>query len=170
MLLALASGLMMFMQPVDPHTLPSCTLACQHPAFKLQGYRYDNENRTTKLPFARTGGGDNGDVVHISFTPPFSGVCEVFEVVKANGLPAAQHLAERPVQPHVIHLELALPTDANLQHAGRTPYDQTMIGMDCWHFGDDQHVTYSQFYALPKANPTAEAPVHKDPSATVTEH
>jgi hypothetical protein len=165
MLLALASGLLMFMQPVDHHRLPSCTLACQHPAFKLHGYRYDNENRTTKLPFARSEGG--GEMVHISFTPPFSGVCEVFEVVRANGLPAAQHLAERPVQPHVIHLELALPTDANLAHAGRTPFDQTMIGMDCWHFGDDQHVTYSRFYALPKANSTAYVPVRKDPTAAV---
>jgi hypothetical protein len=167
MLLALASGLMMFMQPVDQHKLPACTLACQHPAFKLHGYRYDNESRTTKLPFARTSG--DGDRVHISFTPPFTGVCEVFEVVKANGLPAAQHLAERPVQPHVIHLELDLPSDANLKHAGRTPYGQTMIGMDCWHFGDDQHVTYSQFYALPKVNPTADVPVRKDPTAAVAE-
>jgi hypothetical protein len=167
MLLALASGLLMFMQPVDHHKLPSCTLACQHPAFELHGYRYDNENHTTKLPFARRDG--DGEMVHISFTPPFAGVCEVFEVVKANGLPAAQHLAERPVQPHVIHLELALPTDENLQHAGRTPYDRTMIGMDCWHFGDDQNVTYSQFYALPKANSTAEVPVQKDPTATVIE-
>jgi hypothetical protein len=166
MLLALASGLLMFMQPVDHHKLPSCTQACQHPAFSLHGYRFDNENRTTKLPFARSGGG-GGEMVHVAFTPPFTGVCEVFEVVKANGLPAAQHLAERPVQPHPIHLELALPTDENLQHAGRTPYDQTIIGMDCWHFGHDQDVTYSRFYALPKANATAEAPARKDPTVAV---
>jgi hypothetical protein len=168
MLLALATGLLMFMQPVDHHKLPSCTSACQHPTFELHGYRYDNENRTTKLPFARSSG--DGNVVHISFTPPFTGVCEVFEVVKANGLPAAQRLAERPVQAHVIHLELALPTDANLEHAGRTPYGQTMIGMDCWHFGDDQNVTYSRFYELPKGNSTADVPAPKDPTVTVTEH
>jgi hypothetical protein len=153
MILAAATALMLLMTPVDHRTLPSCTLACQHPAFPLHGYRFDNENRSTKLPFARST--RDGEVVHISFVPPFVGICEVFEVVKANGLPAAQHLAERPVQRHVIHLELALPTDANLEHAGRTPYDTTMVGMDCWHPGDDENVVYSRFYELPAAGEAA---------------
>lgn len=151
MLLALTSALTMFMQPVNPHNLSSCYGPCQKPAFQLHGYAYDNENRTTKLPFARADG--VGDVVHISFTPPFTGVCEVFQVVQMNGKPAAQHLAERPVQPHVIHLELNLASDEALRKVGYTPYPSTMIGMDCWHFGHESDVTYSRFYELTKAKP-----------------
>ncbi|HYZ17167.1 MAG TPA: hypothetical protein VE591_12220 [Candidatus Acidoferrum sp.] len=153
MFLALTSALTMFMQPVNPRSLASCYGPCLKPAFQLHGYAYDNESHTTKLPFARNDG-KAGNVVHISFTPPFTGICEVFEVVQANGKPAAQHLAERPVQPHVIHLELNLPTDEALRRAGETPFSSTMIGMDCWHFGHESDVTYSRFYELSKAPPT----------------
>lgn len=149
MLLAIASALLAFMQPVQHHSLGSCFGPCLHPAFPLHGYRFDNENRATRLPFAR-GDASRGPVVHISFTPPFTGICEVFEVVRANGRPAAQHIAERPVQPHVIHLELTLPTDDALLKAGEMPWTTTMVAVDCWHFGHESAVVYSRFYQLPK--------------------
>jgi hypothetical protein len=153
MILAAASALLLYMTPVDHHSLGSCYGPCLHPAFPLHGYRYEPQERRTRLPYFASG--KKGAMVHVSFVPPFTGACEVFEVVRSELGASAQKLAERPVQPHVIHLELKLPTDADLVASGRTPFGRTIIGMDCWKFGHDQDVTYSRFYEIPAVGEAA---------------
>jgi hypothetical protein len=144
----------MFMSPVDHKALPRCTLACQHPAFDLHGYGFADEHKATDLPGLALG--RDATIAHIAFVPPFAGACEVFMMIDDSGLPAAQALGSGAflIAPeavtHTIHVSVHLPSDDVLRSEGFVPWKTTMLGVDCWHPGNDEDVTYSRFYEAPK--------------------
>jgi hypothetical protein len=158
-----AAGLMMLMNPVDPHKIQH---GAPHATFPLTGYDFTSAKTLLAKPAVVAGPG--GLTVHLVFAAPLTGRCEIFELVNDRGLknvayPWDNGEGRLAIAGHRHKVEIDLHTDAELHSVGMTR-SQPAIGMDCWRKNDEVHTYFSSIYVLqngPAA--TASRPRAREP-------
>ncbi len=159
-----AAGLMMLMNPVDPHVLQH---KAPHATFALSGYDFTSAKTPLAKPAAIAGPG--GLTVHLVFAAPLTGRCEIFELVDDRGIknvafPWDNGEGRLAIAGHPIKVELDLHTDAELHSVGMTR-QRPAIGMDCWRKNDEAHTFFSTIYVLQNGPAsTASRPPRRDPT------
>ncbi|MDB5092364.1 MAG: hypothetical protein JWO85_465 [Candidatus Eremiobacteraeota bacterium] len=169
---AAAAGLMMLMNPVDPHAIQH---GAPHATFPLRGYSFTSAKTLLAKPAAIAG--PDGLTVHLVFAAPLTGRCEIFELVNDRGIknvayPWDNGEGRLAIAGHQIKVEIDLHSDAELHAVGMTR-ERPAIGMDCWRRNDEAHTFFSTIYVLQNGrSATASLPrsrqVRRDPTASVT--
>ena len=142
-----AAGLMMLMNPVDPHALQH---GAPHATFPLRGYSFTSAKTLLAKPAAIAG--KDGLTVHLVFAAPLTGRCEIFELVDDRGIknvayPWDNGEGRLAIAGHQIKVEIDLHSDAELHAVGMTR-ERPAIGMDCWRRNDEAHTFFSTIYVL----------------------
>jgi len=161
-----AAGLMMLMNPVDPHALQH---GAPHATFPLSGYDFTSAKTPLAKPAAIVG--KDGLTVHLVFAAPLTGRCKILELGDGRGLknvayPWDNGEGRLAIAGHRIKVEIDLHSDAELRAVGMTR-QRPAIGMDCWRKNDEAHTFFSTIYVLQKgpASTASRPGPRRDPTS-----